>query len=879
MKTSRSLWLRLRSLFRPRLDREIEDEFRFHLENATQEYIDSGMTPDEARSKALRDFGNRTALKETGRTMFTFNSLETFGQDIRYGVRVLQRNPGFTSAAAITLALGIGANVAIFSLVYGVLLRPLPYQAGDRLVVLHQHAVSSNVSDVPFSVKEISDYRQNNHSLDAVVEHHTMYFNLLGKDRAERVNTAVVSANFFDVLGVQPLLGRTFVPADDAHGADAVLVLSYEYWKARHGGDPGIVGRVFQMNDRPHTVIGVLPPIPQYPTEADVYMPTSACPFRSSPAWLDNRRIRAMTAFGRLKSGATLPQAQADLSIVAQQMVQSYPEAYPKSLGYSMAIAPLREDLTRRAQSTFLILLGAAGFVLLIACANVANLLLARLLKLERELALRAALGASKIRLIRQLLTESLLLSITGGALGLVLAPSALRLLVKFAERFTTRAAEIKIDLPVLFFAVLVSLTTGILFGLWPAFSSSRRISDGGRSTEGRSGQRLRSGLVVAQIAVSFVLVTGAGLMIRSFVKLQHVNPGFNPSRLITMRLSPSFSSPTPGQPLTERILRSIAGIKGVESAALTSNFPFNPTRLSVGPANVTFKIEGRPDSEHDLAMLVDRTIVTPDYFQTIRQPVLQGRVFDEHEDESAPLAGVINRTMARHRWPSEDPVGKRISTDAGRTWTKIVGIVGDIREYGLDRPAGDVLYVPAAQNGFANNLVIRSFGDPVTVSAAARDAIRDVDAQIPVDRVTTIEELQGESTTSPRVTTILLGLFGALALIISASGIAAVMALAVSQRTSEFGVRMALGASRESILYMVLRQGLMLAAAGTLLGLAGALALTRLVATLLYETSPTDLLTFAGTTAIFITVATAACLIPARQITGIDPAISLRQS
>ena len=414
-------------------------------------------------------------------------------QDVRYGLRVLQKNRGFSLAAILTLALGIGANAAIFSLVYGVLLRPLPYQNGGRLVVVHQKSSRTNQPNLPFSAQEIFDYRDTSHTLSGLVEHHTMNFLLLSNDSAERVNTAVVSANFFDVLGVKPLLGRTFVASDDTPASDAVLILSNEYWRARHGADPNIVGKIFQMNNRPHTVIGVLPPIPQYPVENDVYMPTSQCPTRSSQRFIGNRRSRMMTAFARLKPGVPLEQAQADLATIASRLERDHPDAYPKAAGYGVTIAPLQDDLTRRARTTFLVLLGAAGFVLLIACANVANLLLARLLKLERELAIRAALGASKARLIRQLLTESVLLSVGGGALGLAFAPAALALLVKFAERFTTRAAEIKIDGPVLLFTMLISLGTGLLFGFAPAFSSSGNVGDALKKGNGRStGSRAR---------------------------------------------------------------------------------------------------------------------------------------------------------------------------------------------------------------------------------------------------------------------------------------------------------------------------------------------------------------------------------------------------
>ena len=806
-------------------------------------------------------------------------------QDVRYGIRVLIKHRGFALAAIATLALGIGANAAIFSLVYGVLLRPLPYQGGGRLVVLHQQASKANQPDVPFGAQEFFDYRDHNKTLDGVVEHHSMNFLLLGQDWAERVNTAVVSANFFDVLGVKPILGRTFVASDDVPGSNAVLILAFDYWKNRHGGDPNIVGKVFQMNNRPHTVIGVLPPIPQYPVENDVYMPTSQCPFRSSQRFINNRRARMMTAFGRLKPGVLLQQAQADLSTIAARLESSYPDVYPKSYGYGLRVAPLQEDLTRRARTTFLVLLGAAGFVLLIACANVANLLLARLLKLDRELAIRAALGAGRARLTRQLLTESVLLSLAGGTLGLALAPSALALLVKFAERFTTRAGEIHVDWPVLLFTLGISVATGLLFGLAPAISTSASPAEalkqaGARATASRMGRRLRATLVVAQVAVSFVLLIGAGLMIRSFSKLLQVNPGFNPDRLLSMRLSPNFTHYNSGpqlQTLAESVLRQVRAVSGVQDAALCSNFPFNPGGIAVGPGNVSFEIEGRPVSRGELAPQVDTTVVSAGYFAAIRQPLLAGRDFTEHDDPAMPLAAVINQTMSRHRWPSEDPVGKRITFDQGQHWVTIIGVVGDAKEYGLDRAVKDEIYTPARQNGFSGNLVVRTMGDAAGMSSAVRAALHGVDPQLAVDRVQTVERLQQESVASPRVTTILLGLFAALAMAISASGIAAVMALSVTQRRGELGIRIALGASREAVLSMVVRQGLALAAAGTALGVIGAIGVTRLLATLLYATSPTDVTTFASVAAVFLTVATVACLIPAREVTGIDPAIALR--
>ncbi|HYL73029.1 MAG TPA: ABC transporter permease [Bryobacteraceae bacterium] len=812
--------------------------------------------------------------------------LETTWQDIRYGLRVLLKNPGFTAVAILTLALGIGVNTAIFSVVYGVLLRPLPYKNGGQLVILHQQSGQGHAANVAFSPKEIFDYRDQNHTLDQVVENHTMFFLLLGKDTAERVQTCVVSANFFDVLGVKPLLGRTFVASDETPNSDAVLVLSYKYWQSRHGGDPGIVGQKFQMNNRPHTVIGVLPPIPEYPAAADVYMPTSQCPFRSNPATIANRQARFMNVFGRLKPGVSLEKAQADLGTLAHQLEAAYPDAYPKNYGYAATAAPLQEELTKRARTTFLVLLGAAGFVLLIACANVANLLLARLLKVERELAIRAALGASKVRLMRQLLTESVLLSLAGGALGLALAPFTLALLVKFAERFTTRATEVRIDGAVLIFTALISIGTGLLFGLAPAFSSGQNAAEAlkqgsGRTTSGRGRRRLRGALVVAQVAVSFMLLIGAGLMIRSFAKLQQVNPGFSPDHLLTMRLSPNFTRYTQGQQirlLAQNILSRTQAVPGVQLAALTSNFPFSQRGITSGPGSTNFEIEGRPISKGELAPLVDITVVSPDYFQTIRQPIAKGRMFTDHDDSNTLPVSVINQTMAKHRWPGDDPVGKRVTFDHGKTWTTIIGVIADAKEYGLERPIGDELYLPVTQNGLGGYLVVRTAADPMALSSAVRAALHDLDPQLAVDQVNTVERLQYDSLTSPRVITILLGIFAALALVISACGIAAVMALSVRQRTQELGIRIALGAAPDSVIRMVVQQGLALAVVGTVVGIAGAIALTRLLTTLLYATSPTDVLTFIAVSALFLAVAAVACFIPARQVTEIDPLIALRQ-
>jgi putative ABC transport system permease protein len=881
---------RLASIFRflfqrRRFEDDMDAELRGHHERQVEQNMARGMSRAEALRQAAIVVGGVEQLKEECRDARLGRWMETMVQDIRYGLRVLARNPGFSLAAILTLALGIGANTAIFSLVYGVLLRPLPYIHGEQLVVLHQDAPGAKVLDFPFSVKEIADYREQNHTLQGMAEHHTMNFLLIGNETAERVETAVVSANFFDVLGVKPLLGRTFVAADEAHDAPAVLILSYKYWQAHHGGDANITGKVFQMNNRPHTVIGVLPPIPQYPVESDVYMPTSQCPTRSSAKFIDNRNSRMMNVFGRLKPGVTLTEAKADLEVIAASTAKAYPEIYLAADGYRIRADGLRDDLTQRARMMFLVLLGVVGFVLLAACANVANLFLARLLKLERELAVRSALGAGQGRLMRQLLTESVLLAVGGGLVGVALAPLALRVLTGFAGRFTTRSAEVHIDGPVLLFTFLVSVGTGIVFGLAPVLTTRgwlgtafQQAASRGTASLGRS--RLRSALVVAQVAFSVILLAAAGLMIRSFVKMQQVQPGFAPNRLITMRISPGMPPYTmkTAKLLTDRILDRIRTVPGVESAAMGSTFPFNPVGLVFGPSQNQYVVEGRLHSPGDPTVTTDIRVVTADYFDTIRQPIVKGRGITPRDCEpgSADVV-VINQTLARSQFSGEDPLGRRVSFDGGKHWAEIVGIVGDVKEYGLNHPAVGEIY-GALNDGFVNRLVVRTGGKPEAEEQAVRGAIHEIDPLVAVDQVETVEHAEYESLEPPRMMTFLMGIFAGLALVISASGIAAVMALSVSQRTREIGVRMALGAPRRSVVGMVVRQGILLTVAGIAAGTLFAALLTKLLASLLYGTSPTDPLTFAAIPVVFLLVAAMACFVPARQATSIDPLTALRQ-
>jgi putative ABC transport system permease protein len=876
-------WFTRRDEHEARMNAEIE----FHIQRDVERLVAAGLRPDEARRRAVIEFGGIDQMREEMREARSGRWYEALFQDVHYGIRVLVRNPGFTLAAVLILALGIGANTAMFSLVYGTLLRPLPYRDGRQLVVVHQQSDRAGARNVPFSVREIEDYRQQNHTLSSVVEHHSMSFLLLDAQSAERVNTAVVSANFFDALGVQPVLGRTFVPDDEKHGAPAVLILSHKYWQTRHQGDAGIVGRTFQMNNRPHVVIGVLPPVPQFPVENDVYMPTSQCPTRSSEAFRQNRQARMMTVFGRLKPDVPLARAQSDLAIVAKSIERANPDAYPARFGYGVRVASLTDELTRSTRGTFLVLLCAAALVLLIACANVANLLLARLLRTQKEIALRVALGASRLRLVRQLVTESVLLSASGALAGLLCVPLAMRVLVPFAANFTARAAEVKVDTPVLLFTLALSLFTGLIFGIAPAFSVARDHASslratGAQTTATRGRQRLRGLLVSAQVAVSFTLLIGAGLMTRTLLKMLEQDPGFRADRLLTLRITPNFthySDQAKLRVLEDRVLAKLAGSPGVESAALASNFPFNPRGIAQGPGINELIVEGRVMAPGELGPRTDITAVGETYFDTIRQPILSGRGFTGHDDGEFEPVCIINQAMARHLWPNEDAVGRRISFNRGQRWLKIVGIVGDAREYGLHRAPEDEVYLPTRQRGFANNLVIRTSLDPAAVESAVRGALREVDPFLAIDEMNSLERLRAKSVAAPRLTAILLGLFGILALVISAGGIAAVMALTVSQRTQELGIRLALGATGQELIGMMVRQGLLLTALGLLLGALASAGLTRLMSTLLYGVSPADPLTYAAICATLLLVAAAASYIPARRITAIDPLNALRDT
>ena len=811
--------------------------------------------------------------------------LDQLLNDVRFGLRTLAKNRPFALLAIATLGLGIGANTAIFSVIYGVLLKPLPYADSDRLVLIRQSAPPLGRDDVSVSIKEFYTYRDQAQDFDGLVEFHQMNFDLLRRGEPDRVSTGVVSPNFFTVLGIAPVLGRTFVAADDKPGAPAVLVLSYSYWQKKFGGDRAIVGQVFEMNDRPHTVVGVLPNVPHYPQENDVYMPSSACPFRAAAEKRIDQNPRAfatLNVFGKLKPGVSRERAAAAVDVICRRFAADDKTAYRPGSGFTATTLGVRDEMTRNARPMLLILVGTTGLVLLIACANVANLTLARLLRRDRELSVRSALGAARGRLVRQLLTESTMLSLAGGAFGLLFAAWTVGLLTTFVERFTPRTGEIAIDVRVLLFTAVVSIVTGILFGTLPATTSrvdlAGAMKQGGKATAGGGRQRVQAALIVLQVAVSVVILIGAGLLLTSFYRLQSVDPGYRADRVMSAELFTSNFTKYPDvnaqRSFYVRLVERLEAQPGVLSAAITNAVPLRTSQ----PFSAAFQIEGRTVDDPNTRPTADPRIVSAGFFKTLGVPLVRGRAFTDADDRETQPVVVINKAMMRY-WDGGDPLGARISLDNGHSWATVVGIVGDVKQFGLDKPAVAQVYTPLRQTaqGLGGLVLLRANGDPATMAAMIRDAVWAIDADMPVARVRTLDDIRDQYLATPRLTAMLLTIFAALALLVTVAGITGVIATSVSQRTQEFGVRMALGASRRTVLRMVVREGLALVAAGLVIGGVGAVAVTRVLATYLFDTKPTDPFTFSVVGIAFVVAGICACLGPAWRATTVDPMLALR--
>ncbi len=817
--------------------------------------------------------------------------MDAIWRDVRFAARGLLRSPAFTAIAVLTLALGIGANTAIFSVVNAVLLRPLAYREPDRLVSIRSALDGRSVLNVPSSAPEYQDYRREVPAVQDIAAVWPININLTGQGDPERIQAAVVSTNYFSVLGVAPVLGRDFSPEDDGGRIGYVTLISYDLWQRRFGGDRSVIGTTVRLDDDPMTIVGVMPKGFRHPVESgaspmEVWAPIELANTDSN--FIDFRGMRVFDLFGRLAPGATVEQADAQFKALSSRLSSQFPDVYLPSLGWRVDVAPLAQRVVGDVRPALLVLLGAVGFVLLIGCANVANLLLARATTRDREIAIRTALGGGRSRLIRQLLTESLLLAIIGGALGLGIAIWGTEALGRLATLHLPRARDIGVDWNVLGFTACIVLLTGIGFGLIPALQTTKPdlqsvLKDSGRgSSAGAPRARMRSTLVVAEVAVALVLLAGAGLLLRSFERLLAVETGFNPSNLLTLQVwLPWPNEAEKGRYFTQeqrlafydRAVRQVREVPGVKSVALTTRLPLR------GRNNARFTIEGRTPPPDEPPPMAEVRAVTPSYFETMQIPILRGENLSELADSASAATAVINRTMSEKYFANDDPIGRRVQV-FGPTgpWFTITGVVGDVRQIGLEEPPFEEMYTSARTNvGQEMAMVVRTAGDPEALQATVTRAIREADPEQPVFAVMSMDQLIANASAERRFSLLLLTLFAAIALVLSAIGIYGVMAYTTTQRRHEIGIRLALGAGGSDVLRLVVGQGMRLVLVGLAAGLCGAWVLSRVLSSQLYGISAQDPLTYVTVAGLLGAVALAATWLPARRATRVDPMISLR--
>jgi len=797
-------------------------------------------------------------------------------QDLRYGFRRLRTSPAFTAVAVIALALGIGANTAIFSVVNTVLLQPLPFAEPDRLVRVwpEKHKVSASKS-------ELVELQRESRSFDGIAAYSGWAFTLTGREEPLKLSGARITAGFFDLLGSRAELGRTFAADEDQPGRSQVIVLSHGFWQRYFGADPNIIGQPVTLDGKSHTIIGVLPPSFNFPAlrgeKIDLWVPAPIDPSEAndySAGYLD--------LIGRLRSGVTPEQAQAEVVAISQALRAKLGRG-PNDYGEHAMVRPFKNEVIGGSRQMLLVLLGAVGCVLLIACANVANLQLARAAHRQKEIAIRTALGAGRVRIIRQLLTESALLALIGGATGIMLAWLGMNFLIKLLPANTPRLMDVTIDGRVLGFSIALSLVTGVLFGLAPALQTSKpnlqsTLKEGGRGTTMGSGTRLRGMLVVTEVALVLMLMIGAGLLIKSFWHLQQVNPGFQADTVLSAQLAPpesKYNEPSRKRALYHELIASIAALPGVEAAGAIHLLPMSGNNWNPG-----LRVEDHPLPQGTSPPSVDWRVITPDYFTAMGIPLVRGRLFTAADDERAPGVALINESLANRFWPDEDPIGKRLRSgfEQGK-WVTVIGVVGGIKHHGLDNETVIEMYRPYDQAPFPASMTVmtRTTQDSATLAAAIRSAVWSVDRDVPVDSVQTMSQVVTQSLAPRRATMLLLVLLAAVALILGVVGIYGVMAYTVSQRTHEIGIRMALGARTSEVLRLVVAQGMTLTLAGVGAGLGAAWGLTRLMESMLYGVSATDGLTFAGVAALFCFIALLACYLPARRAAKVDPMIALR--
>ncbi|MFL6213550.1 MAG: ABC transporter permease [Blastocatellia bacterium] len=810
--------------------------------------------------------------------------METLWHDLRFATRTLVKKPGFTFVLVLALALGIGANTAIFSVVNAVLLRPLPYKDAERLVWIWETNPKNDIAQESASPPNYNDWKAQNQSFEEMGAFVNTRMTLTGSGEPERYNAAYVTTGFFEVLGVPPQIGRTFTPDEDKPNSANVIVLSYGLWQRRFGGDPGIIGNAITINGRPFTVVGIMPaefkhPRPEANRQAEMWTPLQVDYAKAG------RRGDYLGVIARLKPGAAIEQARAEMTTIAAHLEQQYPDS---NSNWGTIVVPLHERFVGDVRPVLIVLLGAVGFLLLIACANVANLLLARAAARQKEMAIRTALGARRWRIIRQLLTESVLLAVIGGALGLLLAVWGIEALIALSPGNIPRISEIHVDARVLAFTFGVSLITGVLFGLFPALQAANpnlneTLKEGGRgTTEGSRSGRARRVLVVAEVALALVPLIGAGLMVKSFLRLQDVNPGFNPEHVLAIEIYLPGTTYKEGPQATaffRELLTKVQNLPGVEAASAIDTLP-----LSGGGNVLAFFIEGKTYQPTDNTPDAEYRVVTPEYFQTMNIPLLRGRYLTEQDGPNTPKAFVINDTLARRYFGDEDPIGKRMNLgdDKDPEWYTVVGIVQDTRHESLGAEPYSQMYAVNTQvTRRSMVLVARTTGGPATMIPTIRSTITAMDSTLALNNTRTMAQVMAESLARPRFNMLLMSLFAVVALVLAGVGIYGVMSYAVTQRTHEIGVRMALGASSKQVLKMVVRQGMVLTLVGVGIGLAGAYAVTALIRSLLsgllFQVGTHDPLTFAGIALLLALVALLACLIPARRATKVDPMIALR--
>ena len=875
----------------PPHEAEIVEELAQHLDDVYQRSLRSGATEAEAERAALTELADtdllRTEMQRSqkiakeapvaggGRT----NVLADFLNDLRYAIRQQRKHPAFTIVAIITLALGIGANTAIFSVVNTVLLQPLPYKDPERLVMVWEDATKAGYpQDTPAAANYV-DWRDQNRVFEGMAAIADDSFNLTGAGDPERLEGRRVSTNLFPLLGVEPQLGRVFTAAEDQPGSEHVVLLSYRLWQRTFGGDTNIVGKTLSLNGAGYTVVGVMPARFQFPTEDnDVWVPIA---FTQKEA--ANRGRHYLQVVAGLKPGITLAQAQAEISTIATRLQQQYPET---NTDLGAVITPLHEHLVGDIKPALLILLGAVGLVLLIACANVANLLLARAAVRQKEIAVRVALGARRSRLIRQFLTESIALSILGGIVGLTIAYAGLIILKTFIPENISQARAIAIDYKVLGFTLLVSIATGLIFGLAPALQSLRfnqieTLKEGGRdAATGGSGKRLRGLLVVAEVAISLILLIGAGLLINSFLRLRNVDPGFRAENLLTMKIvlpEPKYERMVRRTAFYSDLIQRVQSIAGVRSAAVTTNLPLYRQGNSIA-----VNLEGKPEPPPGQELIVVTRIVSPTYLDTMGIPLLKGRQLTDQDADKSPNVVIVSETMARRYWPGEEAVGKRLSigrVESPEDWFQVVGIAKDVKQFELNADSKPQMYLSYRQAGFfdAQDLVVKTDVDPGSMASTVRKAVAEIDKDQPVSKIRTMEEILGDSIARQRFSMLLLAIFASVALVLAAVGIYGVMSYSVAQRTHEIGIRMALGAQTAAVVKLAVGYGLKLVGAGIVIGLLAAFVLTRVMSTLLFGVTPTDPTTFALISLLLVAVAAIASYIPARRATKVNPITALR--